>query len=310
MSWSRWPSRIDHAGTAPQLPKARPFSTVRWSGRVGEYQLQAAIAAIHDQPPRPGHRLATDPGPLRSAGKVTGNPVVTLNRAVAAPWRMGRLQPAWRSSIGSKVRCASTTATALSVATYSRLSGDIDGAVALVPACRTAHDQPRRAASPSAARRAPLDRRSSKSTMGRSATWVGQMTHRVAITVGAVIAALTITGSVTSAAVGTGSTLVRWQALQALTRTANAAMFTAAGGPTRRSPPRRVKPPRVRQTKQKMSRTTHTMSPPITSDRRITAGTSHRPHTTSRRPARITAKPYPPSRAATTASLSRAITSP
>ncbi len=41
--------------------------------------------------------------------------------------------------------------------------------------------------------------------MGRSATWVGQMTHRVATTVGAVIAALTITGSVTSAAVGTGS---------------------------------------------------------------------------------------------------------
>src|SRR5207247_7833730 len=54
-------------------------------GRVGEYQIQAAIAAIHDQAPRAED---TDwPQILALYGlleQVTGNPVVTLNRAVAA----------------------------------------------------------------------------------------------------------------------------------------------------------------------------------------------------------------------------------
>jgi predicted RNA polymerase sigma factor len=54
-------------------------------GRVGEYQIQAAIAAIHDQTPHPD---ATDwPQILALYGlldQVTGNPIVTLNRAVAA----------------------------------------------------------------------------------------------------------------------------------------------------------------------------------------------------------------------------------
>jgi RNA polymerase sigma factor (sigma-70 family) len=54
-------------------------------GAVGEYQLQAAIAAIHDQAPR---AKDTDwPQILALYGlleQMTGNPVVTLNRAVAA----------------------------------------------------------------------------------------------------------------------------------------------------------------------------------------------------------------------------------
>jgi predicted RNA polymerase sigma factor len=54
-------------------------------GRVGEYQIQAAIAAIHDRSPRPED---TDwPQILALYGlleQVTGSPVVTLNRAVAA----------------------------------------------------------------------------------------------------------------------------------------------------------------------------------------------------------------------------------
>jgi predicted RNA polymerase sigma factor len=55
------------------------------SGAVGEYQLQAAIAAVHDQA-----RSADDtdwPQILALYGlleQLTGNPVVTLNRAVAA----------------------------------------------------------------------------------------------------------------------------------------------------------------------------------------------------------------------------------
>jgi predicted RNA polymerase sigma factor len=54
-------------------------------GKVGEYQLQAAIAAVHDQALQ---AAATDwPQILALYGlleQMTGNPVVTLNRAVAA----------------------------------------------------------------------------------------------------------------------------------------------------------------------------------------------------------------------------------
>ena len=54
-------------------------------GRVGEYQIQAAIAAIHDRAP---DAAGTDwPQILALYGlleRMTGNPVVTLNRAVAA----------------------------------------------------------------------------------------------------------------------------------------------------------------------------------------------------------------------------------
>ena len=55
------------------------------TGAVGEYQLQAAIAAVHDTAPRADD---TDwPQILGLYGlleRMTGNPVVTLNRAVAA----------------------------------------------------------------------------------------------------------------------------------------------------------------------------------------------------------------------------------
>jgi predicted RNA polymerase sigma factor len=54
-------------------------------GKVGEYQLQAAIAALHDQAARAED---TDwPQILALYGlleQMTGNPIVTLNRAVAA----------------------------------------------------------------------------------------------------------------------------------------------------------------------------------------------------------------------------------
>jgi predicted RNA polymerase sigma factor len=59
-------------------------------GRVGEYQIQAAIAAIHDQTSRADD---TDwPQILALYGlleQVTGNPIVTLNRAVAAAMAHG-----------------------------------------------------------------------------------------------------------------------------------------------------------------------------------------------------------------------------
>jgi RNA polymerase sigma factor (sigma-70 family) len=59
-------------------------------GAVGEYQLQAAIAAIHDQAPR---AEATDWPQILALyallDQMTGNPVVTLNRAVAAAMAQG-----------------------------------------------------------------------------------------------------------------------------------------------------------------------------------------------------------------------------
>jgi predicted RNA polymerase sigma factor len=59
-------------------------------GAVGEYQLQAAIAARHDQAPRAD---ATDWQQILALyvllEQMTGNPVVTLNRAVAAAMAHG-----------------------------------------------------------------------------------------------------------------------------------------------------------------------------------------------------------------------------
>ena len=54
-------------------------------GNIGEYQIQAAIAAVHDQAPR--HADTEWAEILALYGlleRMTGNPMVTLNRAVAA----------------------------------------------------------------------------------------------------------------------------------------------------------------------------------------------------------------------------------
>ena len=54
-------------------------------GAVGEYQLQASIAALHD---RAARAEDTDWSQILALygllDRMTGNPVVTLNRAVAA----------------------------------------------------------------------------------------------------------------------------------------------------------------------------------------------------------------------------------
>ena len=59
-------------------------------GQPGEYQLQAAIAAVHDQ--AAGH-TSTNWGEILSLyqalERLTGNPMVTLNRAVAAAMAQG-----------------------------------------------------------------------------------------------------------------------------------------------------------------------------------------------------------------------------
>jgi len=60
------------------------------NGAVGEYQIQAAIAAVHDQAPRADD---TDWQQILALyellEQMTGNPIVTLNRAVAAAMARG-----------------------------------------------------------------------------------------------------------------------------------------------------------------------------------------------------------------------------
>ena len=72
-------------------------------GRVGEYQVQAAIAAIHD---RASRAEDTDwPQILALYGLLegmTGNPVITLNRAVATAMVNGPSR-AWPCSTGSRI---------------------------------------------------------------------------------------------------------------------------------------------------------------------------------------------------------------
>jgi RNA polymerase sigma factor (sigma-70 family) len=54
-------------------------------GNIGEYQIQAAIAAVHDQAPRHADTEWAEILALYSLlERMTGNPMVTLNRAVAA----------------------------------------------------------------------------------------------------------------------------------------------------------------------------------------------------------------------------------
>jgi predicted RNA polymerase sigma factor len=75
---TRWDAALIAEGTAL-------INGAIGKGAVGEYQLQAAIAAVHD---RAVHADDTDwPQILALYGlleQLTGNPVVTLNRAVAA----------------------------------------------------------------------------------------------------------------------------------------------------------------------------------------------------------------------------------
>jgi RNA polymerase sigma factor (sigma-70 family) len=59
-------------------------------GPAGEYQLQAAIAAVHDQAARPGDTDWAEILALyRVLERMTGNPMVTLNRAAAAAMAEG-----------------------------------------------------------------------------------------------------------------------------------------------------------------------------------------------------------------------------
>jgi predicted RNA polymerase sigma factor len=75
-------ARWDHAQIAEGLAL---LDEAIAAGRVGEYQLDAAIAAVHDRAPS---AAATDWSQILALygllERMTGNPIVTVNRAVAA----------------------------------------------------------------------------------------------------------------------------------------------------------------------------------------------------------------------------------
>jgi predicted RNA polymerase sigma factor len=96
---ARRPARLDANGEPVPLPEQ---DRARWdraqiaeglalldeaiaAGRVGEYELDAAIAAIHDRAPS---AAATDWPQILALyellERMTGNPIVAVNRAVAA----------------------------------------------------------------------------------------------------------------------------------------------------------------------------------------------------------------------------------
>lgn len=84
-SWCRSTSRTDHGGTACWSRRGvRTLSSALRHGQIEQYQLQAATGACHDEAVRAEDtdwsRIAALYGLLE---KITGSPVVTLNRAVA-----------------------------------------------------------------------------------------------------------------------------------------------------------------------------------------------------------------------------------
>jgi RNA polymerase sigma factor (sigma-70 family) len=119
---TRWDGgRIDE-GTAI-------LETAIGTGLVGEYQLQAAIAALHDRAPS---AAGTDWSQIAALYKLlermTGSPVVRLNRAVAVAMADGpaaglELLDGVDSSLARSHRVAAVRAHLL------ELSGDIDGAI-------------------------------------------------------------------------------------------------------------------------------------------------------------------------------------
>jgi RNA polymerase sigma-70 factor, ECF subfamily len=74
-------SRTGHAGTPGRSPPAAPNSTARSPcAAAGPYALQAAIASLHAEVPCDWAQIAALYGEL---SRLTGSPVVELNRAIA-----------------------------------------------------------------------------------------------------------------------------------------------------------------------------------------------------------------------------------
>ena len=129
-------------------PRGRPRRRGARPRAVGEYQLQAAIAALHDRAATAGD---TDwPQILALYGlldQMTANPVVTLNRAVAAamaesPAAGLALLETVDESLAGHYRLDAVRAHLL------ELAGDTEGGAGALPGGCRADDEPARAALP------------------------------------------------------------------------------------------------------------------------------------------------------------------
>jgi predicted RNA polymerase sigma factor len=119
----RWDTRLIAEGVAL-------ITAALQRGPVGEYQLQAAIAAVHDQArSHAGTNWAEILTLYGLLERMTGNPMVSLNRAVAAAMAHGpgaglALLDGLTSRLGDHHRLHSVRAHLLEMA------GDTDGAIA------------------------------------------------------------------------------------------------------------------------------------------------------------------------------------
>ena len=144
---------------------------------MGEYQLQAAIAAVHDRAP---HADDTDwPQILALYGlleRMTGNPVVTLNRAVAAAMADG---PAAGLALldGIDERMAGHYRLDAVRAHMLEMAGDEDAAVGALSRRGRPHDEPAGTALPVDAGRASHETRAWRQPSGVTGFVDGWNTH-------------------------------------------------------------------------------------------------------------------------------------
>ena len=117
-------------------------------GAVGEYQLQAAIAAVHDRAPRAED---TDWGQILALygllEQMTGNPVVSLNRAVAAAMADGPVRGARRPRLGRRAAGRPLPPRRRSRAS-ARAGGRQGRSAGALPGGGRTHDEPAGAAPP------------------------------------------------------------------------------------------------------------------------------------------------------------------
>ena len=112
-SWSRWPSRTGRCGSATSIDEGVDLITDALPrGPVGPYQLQAAIAAVHDEAPTAEE---TDWPQIVALYEVllqlSDNPMVSLNHVVAVAMARGASHRASSCSRGSRTTSGSRRTT-------------------------------------------------------------------------------------------------------------------------------------------------------------------------------------------------------
>ncbi len=175
------PSRTAAAGTAPRSPRASPWSPATLPrGPLGPYQLQAAIAAVHDEAPPP-----TTPTGRRSSPSTTcstGSRPTRWSRSTGpsrSPWSTGPTAGlALLDELAPTTRMADHHRLHAVRAHLLELAGDLAAARADYRARRPPDDEPPRAALPRRPRPPPRHPRHCADAGGHTGT--GQHNSRPA----------------------------------------------------------------------------------------------------------------------------------